>query len=554
MFEKKGCQVVAWIIGVLFIIGMLNNGTCMGLGSAFGGKAADASTAIATVDGQPVSAEALEAALAQSSNQATGNPLSDFYNQIGAVNSAIDLTALETLAKAKKAEVTPTLIKETIERDWAQVVESFKSQMVQQKVLKPNATEKEFEDAFKKARDGMTPLQFKEQRIKELSSQLQDPAEGAKVRQQFLYSAVLNVYQLSSAATIDDYKKSTESFNFKRIRFDDPKKTADQNKSEAEKALAEINAGAKFDDVHAKYNKGRDNGPMPIGRQFFDAVETMKPLANLKPGETSKVMMQGTSATIYHLVDIKPNLPSDFDKKKDTYLKDFQKIQASQTLTKDLDAIKKDKIKWNDEAIGEAYKAFKSGNDTYKLSPEEAIKSLKETYGRLKMVKATTPFGERLGILARYFVFQDYYNRLKADQKKELNEDQITVLQEVLQQSESSTVRLQLFDALVEAGNFEEAGEALIEAARNISGSDAMSAGASRDIKAKADKAEKDGKIAKEAIESVRKELARWEKERIEEEKASKEANKSASDVDKELDKLDDPDAKKKSGSSTTGK
>ena len=54
-------------------------------------------------------------------------------------------------------------------------------------------------------------------------------------------------------------------------------------------------------------------------------------------------------------------------------------------------------------------------------------------------------------------------------------------------------------------------------------------------------------------LDAVKKDLARWEKERIDEEKAKHEETKTASEVDKELEKLDDPEAKKAAGASGGG-
>ena len=77
-----------------------------------------------------------------------------------------------------------------------------------------------------------------------------------------------------------------------------------------------------------------------------------------------------------------------------------------------------------------------------------------------------------------------------------------------------------------------------------------MSIVASGDIESKIAAAEKAGKVPKDMIELAKKEIQRWKDERAAEEKqreADAKAQKSASSsVDKDLEKLNDPEAVKK--------
>ena len=81
-----------------------------------------------------------------------------------------------------------------------------------------------------------------------------------------------------------------------------------------------------------------------------------------------------------------------------------------------------------------------------------------------------------------------------------------------------------------------------------------MSVRATGEIRLRTDKAEKEGKIEKVVIASIRKEITRWEQERIEDDKAQKDsAKQSDSNVDKELDKMDDPEVAKNKEASKPG-
>jgi hypothetical protein len=230
-------------------------------------------------------------------------------------------------------------------------------------------------------------------------------------------------------------------------------------------------------------------------------------------------------------------------------LAQFQRQQAQSKLSKDVEDFKKSKLVWKDDVFKLAYDIFQEERGG-QSGVEQHRERLKDLASKVKAATPKSGLAAMVQTLARYSAFEAYYATLPADQQKEAREERASVLKDVLEKNESNEVRLQLYDLYVDMGQYEEAGDALAEAANNNSGTDATSIRANAEIKDRLGKAEKAGKIEKAALDAVKKSLARWEKERIDEEKAQQEEQKSAKDVDKELEKLDDPAAKK---AATTG-
>jgi hypothetical protein len=221
-------------------------------------------------------------------------------------------------------------------------------------------------------------------------------------------------------------------------------------------------------------------------------------------------------------------------------------------MAKDVEEFKKANLVWKNDAYKLANDVFLEGQPPLSNDVKHGEKMLALAKKAADM-QANNPSADPILSLARYTAYEAYYQSLTADKKKEAAKERAEVLKDVLTRNESPQLRLDLYDTLVVLEEYEDAGDALVEAAQMNSGTDAANIKMNGELIDRANKAEKAGKVEKAAIATVRKEIARWEKERVEEEKAAKEETKPGSNVDKELEKLDDPEAKKKNEANKPG-
>ena len=555
MFDKKGCQLLMGLIAVLTLGGMLYSGTCQGMfrGNE-GAQNTEGSQAVATVAGQAITGQEIDALVAQARRQQqlpSNDPQAEFGFYAGAIDQAISQKALGILAKEKGVVISNESVTSFLEKQKPAMVESQKQSLLQSGKLKPNFTQAEFDKAFKDANGGKTVDQSFAEQLKSIIDQLKDPAKASEITPRLQVAMMTAEYASKVNATIDQLKDSYTSYQVLQLAVNDPAKKPEENKVAAEKALAEIKAGAKFENEIKKYNKNASTTPFPILKKSVETDLDKAFLKSMKPGEVSGVQTENGTPTLYKLVEIKQDLPPDFEKSKDSLLQSYKEREAQAKLSEELKAITEGKdVVYGEPLFAVVHDIAQGIVDAQKKGIVATSKSMKELTEKISKIEPKSALAMRLKPLARYVSFEMYFSGLVADDKKQAREARTEVLQEALENVESTRVRLDLYENFVELGKFEDAGQALVETAKNNTGFDPMSIVASGDIESKIAAAEKAGKVPKDMIELAKKEIQRWKDERAAEEKqreADAKAQKSASSsVDKDLEKLNDPEAVKK--------
>ncbi|MBS1724062.1 MAG: hypothetical protein JSS66_14045 [Armatimonadetes bacterium] len=544
MFEKKGCQVLAFITMFFVAVGLLFTGTCRGLFTGANGPGGEgaANPVVVTVSGEQVLGQDVldMEAENQKQNPSTGDPKLEFYSLCRALDDSMNIAATTILAKQRGIKVDEKVITNVFNKQFKTSLDGQKMQLVQQGKLKAGATDAEFAAEFKKL-TGKTPDEMHKDNLADLLAKLKT-SDGPKIEKAVTGLALADSYEVTTNVTLDQLKQEFETLNIKRLTFSDPKMKPEDKKKAADSALAEIKAGLKFDDAMARYGKGQPTAPIGYTRMIIGLNPALKPLLDLKPGGVSDVMDEFGSYSIYYLVDKKQNLPADFDKNKDQYLSQFKSEEVRKAVTKDLDALKKDStLKWSNEACHIAYQVYESERNPGQLNREQKAAKMKELSDALGKLQVTDVLGQRMRILGRYAAFEAYFLATPQEQQKDLLEERSRVLEEVTTITESTDLRLAIYDNYVRMADYEKAGDALLEAARNNSGTDQNSVGANSSIVSKVTAAKKDGKVSKEILEEIDNELARWRKERAEEAKQETEKPKDNKGVEDELKKLDEP-------------
>jgi len=537
LFDKKGCQVLLGVIGLLLAIGMLNSGSCGFFGNNQAGTTLE-DQVVATVAGQPLKYKELTEALEQVRKSRPGSdPSTQFQTAVQALDSLVTSAVTANLAKSHNVKLTDSQATELFKTENQAQVEMVRSQMISQGVVKPDADMKAVDAAFKKMQ-GVSLTEASQAAQTDFENSLKDPARHEAAIRSVLIAALRDKYRKEANDSLDDLKKSYEEFVLLRLPFDDASKSEQDRTASADKAIAELDAGAKFAAVMAKYNAKASKEPMKLARELVSSQESLKPILDLKPGQHSQVVNQFGTPTIFLLQSINPGLPANFEKNKDQILQSFRQTMADRRLSDEITKLKSAKnIKWGDPALEYLYEVNEALT-SQGTSPAERSKTLVALVQKGETVTAKTPIGESLVGLTKFAAFSLYYGTLSEDEKAEKRGEWIDVLNRALEDTEDTGLRLQLYDAELQEGNFEEAAVTLKGAMASIYGYEANDLAMLGEVKARLDSAAKNPKMQKEWLQGVRDEIQRWETERA---KAEAEQRQ----LDEEQKKFMEEDAKR---------
>ncbi|MBS1713142.1 MAG: hypothetical protein JST30_02265 [Armatimonadetes bacterium] len=544
MFENKGCQAVLYVIGGLTVIGLLYTGTCSSMMPWAQPQAQNQNVAlVAELDGKKVgSDDVLKVAdVLRRDRPTNGDPRQEFRLTVDALDQSLTLIAIDGLAKLKGASADDKTIAEYVENDFRERAARVKASYIATKKLKPDATDAEFEAVFKKdpQAGGKTFDEIKKAAVEQGQTLANDPENGAVFRAQVLVHALTKAYAASVEATPEAYKKSTESFETKSLPFDDVKVPLDERKATADKALADLKGGMKFPDAIKKYAPKKPDIALPMPRALVEASPELAPILSIKPGQVSDVIVFQGNPTIYIVDSVKANVPPDFDKKQKFYLDTYKTSQATKQLGKDLEEVKKS-VKWHSDVCRLSFElgVLESKGPTEGIDAFHA--ALRDIASKLKDAKPTDLLGAKLQAMAKFEAFETVFSSSKPEEKKEMRAERSEMIRDVLSDTESVVLRLELFDNEAEAGNFEAAGEALVDAAKNNTGSDPIAIDLNQQITTKLEAARTAKKIDTAVLDAVQKEIDNFKKGILQAEQDKEDAAKNAAKVDDELKKLDE--------------
>lgn len=553
MFENKGCQAVLYVIGALTVIGLLYTGTCSSMMPWAQPQQQNQNVAlVAELDGRQVgSDDVLKVAdELRKSRPTNGDPRQEFRLTVDALDQTLTLIAIDGLAKAKGVTADQKTVTEYVEGDFRERAARVKASYIAAKKLKADATDAEFEAVFKKdpQSGGRSFDEIKKGAVEQGQTLVGDPENGKLFRAQVLIHGLTQAYAASIDASPEAYKKSTESLEVKSLPFDDLNVPLEERQATAEKALADLKGGMKFPDAIKKYASKKPDIALPMPRAQVETLPDLAPLLALKPGQMSDVIVFQGNPTIYVLESVKVNVPPDFDKKQKFYLDTYKTTQANKVLAKDLEEVKKS-AKWKSDVCRLSFElgVLESKGPTNGMDAYHA--SLKEISSKLNGLKPTDMLGVKLLPMAKYEAFETVFSSSKPEVQKELRAERSELIREVLSDTESVALRLELYDNEVAAGNFEAAGEALVDAAKNNAGTDPIAIDLNQQVSAKLTEARAAKKIDAAVLDAVQKEIDNFKQGILQAEKDKEEAEKNASKVDDELKKLDESG----SGQSKTG-
>ncbi|HXH60936.1 MAG TPA: hypothetical protein VNI20_06215 [Fimbriimonadaceae bacterium] len=541
-FDKKGCQIFLWIVMVGTAVGLAGAGFLGVFSSKSATQNPTDNIVVFTVDDRDATLTQVLDATTNAQNEAQSQaeqqgqpaptgPSAEFKSMGNALLGLIDTQVIANMAAAQGATVNDDKAVAMASDQIDQFINSIRQQGVTSGKLKTTSTEKEFQDYFKDSL-GVTAADYKSQRIDYVKQTLADDSKReaflAQFSQQLLRQQVYN----KTTVTDEEVKKAHDSLMVKIITFSEPGKTDAQHKADADKALKELDAGADFDKVAAKYVKNPMKDPQPYDRTIVEKEPALKPLADLKPGQHTGVISNFFNVpAIFKLVEVKSDLPKDYEKNMALYNDDFRHQKADEEFAKEVDAArKKAKIVWKIHGYEMIYTLFESASDP--ASTKETNMALFKKVSNDDNL-TDDPSGEWPGALARYIAIEQLNLLSTPDEQKALLEKRADIIQRVLSNTESVSLRLTLVDIFEKLGDKQNMENSLLDAATYNTGVDLAAAQSNEQITATLIRLQNEKKIDDDVAKQINQRLIDWNKQKALDEQAKKAQAQYASDLDK---------------------
>ncbi|CAN5631519.1 hypothetical protein BH11ARM2_BH11ARM2_05960 [soil metagenome] len=474
---------------------------------------------VAVVDGVPVTAQEIQAAVDRQVQQ-SGQPgdLPPEYAALftaGALTQAIQQAAVLSMAQKANITVSDDEIRKKVDEQFNTMIDGFRKQMEGMKKLKPGASAAELDKLVKSQTGGQGVEDLRKKQSEQLDKALKEQPDQVKAA--FLQQAYLDQQVKANPPSDDELKASYNTYTVKQILL----KGGDADK-QAETVETALKGGLKFEDAMNRYSKDlplpnkkvADNSLTVTGAMMDQ--DQYKTLKGLKVGEVSAPAKSFEGTVIYKIVSVKQDLPKDFDANKAKYAKDFATQKVSQDLQAKAAAIAKGEgVVWKNDL----YKTLMTLNGQPGEDPKAHQAALRAAADVAKAAGAkATGNDAKLAAQIRYAVVSQLLNAPDAD-KATLRKEQIEVINEMLKAQENPALRMNLVNLLAEDKS-PEAGNALLEAVRYNNDTTEKGQSQYAAMAAKLRDLKTANLITPETATQVQTELSRWLKDKADYEKA----------------------------------
>lgn len=560
--ESKGCQVVIFVIMLALVASMVFQQCGSGGRSANGPDITPEQAAIARVGKFPVTEELVQNMAEQTLvqfRQMLGGQVpptlvaqytgSAMEQQINA-GLLIELCSREgvSLDDANVMKAVSTMLDEEIARN--------KEKLVAEKKVAADASPSVADAAYKTAY-GNEPKAFKEQVTKQVEEALKTPAQRNQILVSAANTLLMEKFMSSVEASDDAVKAFYDLYMCKRIFLKQESHPGEDLLKKAETIMAEIKGGLKFEDAMNKYtddapgpNKPKSENEFQVDGKTIALNAVYAPIAKQAPGAVEGPYSLGDGGvSIVRLNTKTTQLPPDFEQKKATYKRDFQRDRAAGVLQEKLKGLKEDTklVTWDSPAYQTLYDLtlFTQSEESRKMSPADRKLKYEEFMKRAQEAN-DDPKGMRAAPLARFWAFMQIWTDSSDADKAKLTEQRIEIIEEVLQQNESTDLRLELADIYASQKNGAGVADNLELAASSIA-SDFEANGQRRysEIQAKLMKFKQAGVLTAEQEAKVRKVLDQWASDKRDKDKFDAEQKKAEEQARKDAEAANKAEADK---------
>lgn len=551
MEKGPGCRIFLALIFAAIVGSFVFTGSqCGGFGPPQG-EQQQASEVVATIAGEGVTAATIELAAEQQKQniiQQMGSypPDSEAMTVGNAIANAVTQRLLVELAKRNNIPMDEATIRATAGKNLDESIAKMRNDLITQKKLKPDASEAEFQKALKD-NYGQDAAGMREQQATAIAGALADPNRKIDA---LSYNANMSLsarYEKELTPSDEALRKSFTTHKMKRVWLDATKNVGIDLTEKLDSIKAEIASGKlTFEQAMNKYSNDMPPKNKTVSESTFELDGTtlavdpeFKPVQTMKPGDVSPIISSGDSgAGIYKLLEIAPNIPKDFDAKKEEYRKTYCQSRAAQKLQEELKKLKEEGgVKWSNPGFEVLYNwyALRYEPGVAPKGREARKKRLLELQTAAKAAMDAPSSSQRLAALAWFSITADLMRFGNDAEKKEWASDRIESIGAVLQFTDNVAVRLEMADLLVAKKDGKGASEQLLSAAYANQDYGPSGQAAFGDINAKVDQVKNKGLLDPKVAADIQKVQEDWKKQKIEQDTYEAEQKRKADEEQKKF-------------------
>lgn len=396
---------------------------------------------VAMVDGEPVSREQFELMVEDRVRQQVAL-MGDAMASIGVRWQVFqDMVTQALIAKAAEKEGI-RLSDRDLDREIEKLVDEQVKQERERAAQGKPLNDREFEMIIRNS-VGKSVAEWREE-LKQ-SWEPRKPLLRQSLLEQKLREKVAKVPNPSD----DELKRSFDLLTIRHILIVTDKRTEEQALKRGEEILQKLQSGADFariakefsDDPGSKQNGG-SLGAIPRSQLFIFAPEFTKAVEALQPGQTSDLVKTQFGFHIIRLDSVKPNVPADFDKKKEEYAKQYVESQQQAKWQQYLVELRRTaKL----EILDPELQAFQTLDDLrQKAGTPEYTAALTRAIEAFEKATKELPSAEAMVVLGELYRTQSELPGLAEPARKKAREAAITAWQNALQRLESVQLRMRL--------------------------------------------------------------------------------------------------------------
>ena len=561
--DNRGCQAVMIGTMVLIIAGMV-------LGPSLGSFGQDPrNPTLFKLNGEAVTAQAFDESMRRNEQalreadpmgqRAVGSANEQLSLYGRTMSEKVDSAAVRILVSRLGSEPSDEALVKGTEKLFRDQVTLMRSQMIAQGMLKPEATQAEFEAMFRQQIGG-TPDEVIKREVDRLRTQLADPNQRPQALPAAQVAYLQQAYIDKAIVSEADVRADFDELQFSVLRFDDATQSLADRQAAAEKVLAEVRAGkslAEAQKAHAPKGKVTTEN---LPRRLLNLQPQLADLGKLKEKEFSNVLSIGGVPVIYQSMGVKSNLPKDFDQQKTQLIAQRKEQTGRETFQKELTATRKSiKVESNEPVWGFLARFTQMQQDMdLRMNPAEQRKASMDLLTEVKKLDPAKAGAPRIVNLLRWGLTEDVYSSGTPEEQKAMVAERIEATENLLADIEDNELRAQLVEFLYQQGEFDKGADMLLEAASNNADFGTPGQQVYARLRSLADAQQKAGKLNADQYKAVDDALGKWLTDKAEydreQRKLEEESRRAQEELDREM-KAAEEEAKKREaqGGNATG-
>jgi len=363
--------------------------------------------------------------------------------------------AIGVRAEVLEEQITQALIAQAAKKEGISISDRDLNREIDKLVDEQVKQERERAAQGKDMTDQQFEMVIRNSMGKSLAAWREELKQSWEPRRPLIRQALLHQKLTEKVAKVpnpsdEELKRSYDLLTIHHILISTDKRTEEQARKRAEEIMQKLKAGRDFariarefsDDPGSKQTGG-SLGDIPRSQVALMFVpEFAKAVEALQPKQISDLVKTQFGFHIIRLDSVKPNVPADFDKKKEEYAKQYVETRRNALWQQYLTELRRTaKVEILDPEL-QAFQTLeelrtKAGTPEYTAALNKAIEAFEKASKEF-------PSAEGMVVLGSLYRTQSELPGLAEPARKKARESAITAWQNALQRLESIQLRLML--------------------------------------------------------------------------------------------------------------